>query len=231
MATRARNAYAEFFDAATKVLDEKDLAAKRHAAELRRTQAAQARFQREHAKKVHDSFADYRRDLAPLLQALEGLPARKGEKFMVRMEQQIQTRSSTDKEGTRSLNIWIAYAKPIGLSESKLGWMAFGENSFTKIETDMIPMPRNGVSDKLDVYPAKTGRDVVHIQLANEKGQGEKITGGIAMFRHHDTIKSMKDIPAYIGKWVAKNAPERLDDLRKSLGVKPAIKSKPVSPR
>lgn len=223
MATRARNVYAEFFDAATKVLDEQDRAAKRQAAESRRNEAAQARLQRQHAKKVHDSFADYRRDLAPLLQALEGLPARKGEKFMVRMEQQIQTPSRADQEGTRSLNIWIAYAKPIGSSENK--------NSLAKIETDMIPMPRNGVSDKLDVYPAKTGRDVVHIQLANEKGQGEKITGGTAMFRHYDTIKSMKDIPAYIGKWVAKNAPERLDDLRKSLGVKPAIKRKPISPR
>lgn len=223
MATRARSAFAEFFEAATKVLDEQDRAAKRQAAELRRNEAAQARFQREHAKKVHDSFADYRRDLAPLLEALEGLPARNGEKFMVRMEQQIQTHLSTEQQSTRSLNIWIAYAKPVGASESK--------NAFTKDETDLIPMPRNGVSSELDVYPAKTGRDVLHIRLATETGQGEKITGGRAIFTHYDTIESMKDIPAYIGKWMAKNAPERLDELRKSLGVKPAIKRKPVSPR
>lgn len=188
-------------------------------AQLRRQYAAQERAERAHKKKLHDSFADYRKTLAPLLEALDALPARKGEKFMVRMEQHLRTDRDTNKD-MRSLSIWIAYARPVGAPERKKS---------PDIVTDSLPMPRNGVNGGLDVYPEKNGRDLLGIRLETSRTGEQTIRGGNAHFlSYYDKLATMEDIPAYIGKWVAKNAPERLNDLRKVLGVKPPVRKTPA---
>ncbi len=211
MATRARHPSEEFFNAATKVLDQKERDRKQAEAELRRTRAAQDRAQRAHEKKIYAAFADYRKNLAPLLEALEGLPARKGEKFMVRMEQHIH-QDWASKEDKRSLRIWMAYSTPISSADTKN----------TKVM--QIPMPGEGVNDTLDVYPADNGRGMLAIKLEHNPMTGEHVMGGSGGSFYH-TLKSIDDIPAYIGKWVANTAPERLNDLKKALGIKPVRKS------
>ncbi|HYD19432.1 MAG TPA: hypothetical protein VEF76_13230, partial [Patescibacteria group bacterium] len=189
MATRARNTAAEFFDAAQKVLDEQDRKDKQLAAELRATRAANRRAERERQQKFDAAFADYRKTLQPLLETLDALPRRNGEKFMVRVDKNFYKERGTGAE-SRGLHLWIAYARPLVTTED-----------MASKRVRNLPMPVKGLGDKLGAYPEDNARPLLIVKIERDGPACERIMAGV--YSYADQLQSIEDIPAYIGKWVA----------------------------
>lgn len=188
----------KFLAAAARVLSDNARATKDEYNKRRRDAAEERGQERQHKKVIYDTFADYRRLVAPVVEALEKLPARKGEEFIVRLDQF----ESTDRYARR-LNLWIAYSTPVDHGKDK------------NVEVNQLPMPRKG-GGQGDIWPKDNGRLILNIKLESPPGRGERI---VTMNDWRKEFKSMEELPAYIGEWVANEVPERLAELKKAMSA------------
>lgn len=243
MATRANHASNSFLNAAQKVLDDKAAAQKTADMRARREATMEQRRLREYQKKLHAAFGDYRETVAPIIAALDAVKDRDGKTFMIWVEQGMHTDWASQQE-KRDLRINAIYTSPATEADKP--------SDVHRLSVNVAADTRGrNLSPKLSERPALriilshdtlTGEKIIAETYREEKRwyeprQGHTYPKPKGYFQNtevrqsHEVLKSVADIPAFIGKWLAEAAPERVNDVRKVMGVKPKTARKQPAPR
>lgn len=196
--------------------------AARTAAERREEKAAA----QEHAR-LQKAFAEYYRDLAPLMDALQTLPAKDGKEFFVRTDMHVQSGNAA-----KSLNIWIVYTQAVPNGQSP-----------APCDTHSLYMPRKNADadDAQDLYLSEhsmlrlsmtreDGKTRIESHRAYEAydyapgGRGHGLYRGdyrqVTGTSHEQPHKKLKDAVSAIGAWVNDCAPDRIPDIRAAMDAR-----------
>jgi hypothetical protein len=200
--------------------------------------AAQKREAEEAAKeraRLQKAFAEYYRDVAPLIDTLEKLPAKNGKEFFVRAD--LRLMGDTVRSPEKSIDLWLIYTKPVTEGQKA-----------APCDTYSLYMPMKGspVNDRIDaaaqdLYLSEHG--ALHLRMMREDGKTRIVTSrsyeaydyapdnrGPGLYRgdyrqmtgtsHEQQHPKLKDVIAAIGAWVNDAAPDRIPEIRAAMDAK-----------
>lgn len=201
----------------------------RRAAEQRREDAAAAK---EHAR-VQKAFAEYFRDLAPLIHVLENLPPKNGQEFFVRTD--LNLHGDNVRSAEKSIHMWLVYTKPVPDGQKAEDGTAHS-----------LYMPRKGTpahehAEAQDLYLSPHG--MLHLKMSREGGRTCIETSrayesydyapggrGQGLYRgdyrqctgtsHEQKHAKLKDAVPAIGAWVHDIARDRIPDIRAAMDAR-----------
>lgn len=201
----------------------------RRAAAERRENAAAAK---ERAR-LQKAFAEYYRDLAPLMDVLEKLPPKNGQEFFVRAD--LILHGDNVRSPEKSIDMWLVYTKPVpdgqraedGTTHS-LYMPRKSTPASEPAETQglylsqhsMLRLTMSRVDGKTSI---KTSRSYESYDYA-PGGRGQGLYRGDFRQRtgmsHEQKHAKLHDALPAIGAWVHDIAPDRIPDIRAAMDAK-----------